>query len=147
MGATYTLALERLREETPGDAHLLDMCAFFGAEPISVVRRPDQAISLTTRTPLRNVSRPPADVLKRAHHAYLKLTIDTLIAPFGPSSQRGLAGSTARLCPVALPASARSLRAVPRHARKGSSATAPGAHGSCGPAPWSGVGPAHTSPP
>jgi tetratricopeptide (TPR) repeat protein len=36
VGATYALTLERLREEAPGAAQLLDVCAFFGAEPISV---------------------------------------------------------------------------------------------------------------
>lgn len=36
VGATYALTLERLREEAPGAAQLLNVCAFFGAEPISV---------------------------------------------------------------------------------------------------------------
>jgi tetratricopeptide (TPR) repeat protein len=36
VGATYALALDRLRQEAPGAAQLLDVCAFFGAEPISV---------------------------------------------------------------------------------------------------------------
>lgn len=36
VGATYALTLDRLREQAPGAAQLLDVCAFFGAEPISV---------------------------------------------------------------------------------------------------------------
>lgn len=36
VGATYALTLDRLREQSPGAAQLLDVCAFFGAEPISV---------------------------------------------------------------------------------------------------------------
>lgn len=36
VGATYALTLDRLREHAPGAAQLLDVCAFFGAEPISV---------------------------------------------------------------------------------------------------------------
>lgn len=35
VGATYTLTLNRLREQSPGAAQLLDVCAFFGPEPIS----------------------------------------------------------------------------------------------------------------
>lgn len=36
VGATYALTLDRLRAQAPGAAQLLDVCAFFGAEPISV---------------------------------------------------------------------------------------------------------------
>jgi hypothetical protein len=36
VGATYRVALDRLRERAPAAAQLLDVCAFFGAEPISV---------------------------------------------------------------------------------------------------------------
>jgi tetratricopeptide (TPR) repeat protein len=36
VGATYALTLDRLREQAPGAAQLLDVCAFFGPEPISV---------------------------------------------------------------------------------------------------------------
>lgn len=36
VGATYGLTLDRLRQQSPGAAQLLDMCAFFGPEPISV---------------------------------------------------------------------------------------------------------------
>jgi tetratricopeptide (TPR) repeat protein len=36
VGATYALTLNRLRQQSPGAAQLLDVCAFFGADPISV---------------------------------------------------------------------------------------------------------------
>lgn len=36
VGATYALTLDRLRQDAPGAAQLLDVSAFFGAEPISV---------------------------------------------------------------------------------------------------------------
>ena len=36
VGATYGLTLDRLRRQSPGAAQLLDVCAFFGPEPISV---------------------------------------------------------------------------------------------------------------
>ncbi|KAA2261763.1 tetratricopeptide repeat protein [Solihabitans fulvus] len=37
VGATYRVAFERLQEQAPAAAQLLELCAFFGAEPISVV--------------------------------------------------------------------------------------------------------------
>lgn len=36
VGATYGLTLDRLRQQAPGAAQLLNVCAFFGPEPISV---------------------------------------------------------------------------------------------------------------
>jgi tetratricopeptide (TPR) repeat protein len=36
VGATYALTLDRLREQSEGAAQLLDVCAFFGPEPISI---------------------------------------------------------------------------------------------------------------
>jgi tetratricopeptide (TPR) repeat protein len=35
VAATWGLACEQLREQSPGAAHLLELCAFFGAEPIA----------------------------------------------------------------------------------------------------------------
>jgi tetratricopeptide (TPR) repeat protein len=36
VGATYALTLDLLRQQAPGAAQLLDVCAYFGPEPISV---------------------------------------------------------------------------------------------------------------